>query len=60
MSRLVSAMVAPEFAVADVFGVPVRLADYRGQRLLLSFYRYASCPLCNLRVHELLQHHAEW
>ncbi len=53
-------MVAPEFAVADVFGVPVRLADYRGQRLLLSFYRYASCPLCNLRVHELLQHHAEW
>jgi len=23
---------------------------------MISFYRYASCPLCNLRVHELIQH----
>jgi thioredoxin-dependent peroxiredoxin len=31
----------------------VRLADYAGRVLLLSFLRYASCPMCNLRVREL-------
>ena len=24
---------------------------------MLSFYRYAACPLCNLRVHQLIQLH---
>lgn len=34
---------------------PVTLDRFRGRHLLLSFYRYASCPFCNLRVHELIQ-----
>ncbi|OIO61144.1 MAG: hypothetical protein AUJ55_01025 [Proteobacteria bacterium CG1_02_64_396] len=45
---------APDFSLLDLEGNPVQLADYRGKRVLLSFYRYASCPLCNLRVHRLL------
>lgn len=32
----------------------------RGRRLLLAFFRFASCPLCNLRVHELVTHHPEF
>lgn len=44
---------APGFDAWDFEGMRrIRLEDYRGRRLLLSFYRYASCPLCNLRVHE--------
>ncbi|MDH5185361.1 MAG: redoxin domain-containing protein, partial [Gammaproteobacteria bacterium] len=27
----------------------------QGKKLLLSFYRYASCPFCNLRIHTLGQ-----
>lgn len=45
---------APTFDTRDVFDQPVRLADYAGERLMLSFYRFASCPFCNLRVHRLL------
>ena len=56
-SRLKPDDVAPDFSLTDVFGVPVRLRDYRGSRLMLSFYRYSSCPLCNLRVHRLIQQH---
>ncbi|MFC1890661.1 peroxiredoxin-like family protein, partial [Thermodesulfobacteriota bacterium] len=41
----------------DLFDNPVSLEDYRGKRLMLSFYRYASCPLCNLRIHELIKNH---
>src|SRR3970040_1402026 len=51
---------APDFLRPDIGGKSIRPSDYRGRYLLLSFYRYASCPFCNLRVHELLQRLAEF
>ncbi len=30
-----------------------------GRRFMLSFFRFASCPFCNLRVHQLVQRFAE-
>jgi peroxiredoxin len=32
----------------------------RGTRLLISFFRFAACPFCNLRVHELVTRYAEF
>lgn len=29
------------------------------RRHLLSFFRFASCPLCNLQVHQILSHYSE-
>lgn len=52
--RLKSGDKAKNFSVVDIFDRPIRLTDYQGRKLLLSFYRYASCPLCNMRVHELI------
>ncbi|WP_046244329.1 redoxin domain-containing protein [Hymenobacter terrenus] len=46
---------APAFSTNDVNGRPVRLADYQGQRVLLTFQRNVGCPVCNLRFHELSQ-----
>ena len=46
---------AREFLVEDLFGNKISLEDFKGKRLMLSFYRYASCPLCNLRVHRLVE-----
>jgi len=54
-NRLIVGNEAPDFAVKDAYDRPLRLKDFRGKRLLLSFYRFASCPFCNLRVHRLLQ-----
>lgn len=52
---------APAFETWDVSGTRrIDLLRYRGRHVLLSFYRYASCPLCNLRVHDLAQMHASW
>lgn len=31
----------------------------KGGRYLLSFFRYASCPFCNLRLHELVTRYQE-
>lgn len=30
-----------------------------GKRFMLSFFRFAACPFCNLRVHELVSRFAE-
>ncbi len=51
---------APDFDVTDIHGQPVRLSDFSGKKLFLAFYRYAACPLCNLRVHELSLRAAEF
>lgn len=53
--RLQAGQVAPDFLRPDIGGKTICLGDYRGRYLLLSFYRYASCPFCKLRVYELLQ-----
>jgi peroxiredoxin len=31
----------------------IRLSDYRNDKVLLCFFRYAGCPWCNLAVHRL-------
>jgi len=58
--RIAPGAEAISFEVEDIFGQSVRLEDFRDRKLLLSFYRYASCPLCNLRIHELTKRSAEF
>jgi thioredoxin-dependent peroxiredoxin len=47
---------APDFITKDLYGNRVALEDYRGVCLLLSFYRFAVCPVCNIRMWRLSQH----
>jgi thioredoxin-dependent peroxiredoxin len=58
--RLKKGQQATSFQVLDIFDEPINLQDYKGKKLLLSFYRYAACPLCNLRVHSLIQKYPEF
>lgn len=46
---------APSFTVKDVTGATVNLADYKGKKVLLTFYRNVGCPVCNVRFHEIEQ-----
>ncbi|MDD3597341.1 peroxiredoxin [Sulfuricurvum sp.] len=55
MSRLMEGERAPHFSARSFQGDVINLDNYRGKYVLLSFYRYASCPFCNLRVHESIQ-----
>ncbi len=54
ISKLMVGMPAPIFQTVDLFDQPINLADYKGRWLLLSFYRFSACALCNLRVHQLI------
>lgn len=58
--RLQAGDPAPPFVALDMAGKRVVLQGRPGRHVLLSFYRYASCPLCNLRVHELSGRCGEW
>lgn len=55
--RLTPGQTAPDFVAKDIDGNDVRLADHAGRRVWLAFFRYAACPLCSFRIHELL---AKW
>lgn len=44
---------APAFTIRDVNGTTVSLADYKGKKVMITFYRNVGCPICNLRFHEL-------
>ncbi|XKT74742.1 MAG: peroxiredoxin-like family protein [Patescibacteria group bacterium UBA2163] len=58
-SQLQNGDVAPSFEVEDVKGKTISLKEYKGKKLLVSFYRYAACPLCNLRIHDLITNHSD-
>jgi thioredoxin-dependent peroxiredoxin len=50
---------APLFTSRDIAGQDIGLGKLGGKKVLLSFYRYASCPLCNLRVNQLIRLYPE-
>ena len=40
-------------------GQPFTSDSLQGKRYLLSFFRFATCPFCNMRVHELVTRYDE-
>lgn len=51
--RLLIGQIAPDFVTRDLAGRTVSLQAYRGAYVLLSFYRFAVCPVCNVRMRQL-------
>ena len=51
---------APDFTWPDVHGNPITLSDVAASGpVLLSSYRFAACPFCNLHMHNLLEIYPE-
>ncbi len=48
-------MKAPGFSGETLEGHQISLEALRGKNLLLKFYRYASCPVCNLHVQSFVR-----
>lgn len=49
-----------DFEIEDFKGNIFKLSDYMDKKVLLSFYRYAACPLCNLRIHSMIQKYPDY
>lgn len=51
--KLKQGQIAPNFEVTDIHGKKVNLHKLSNQKILLTFFRYAECALCNLRIAEI-------
>lgn len=52
---LIRGQKAPHFEMADIFGKKINLKEYAGHKVMVSFYRFSSCPFCNLRIQRILE-----
>ncbi|MCK5735810.1 MAG: redoxin domain-containing protein [Spirochaetaceae bacterium] len=53
MSKIIAGSKAADFELPDLEGKSFHLSSLSGQRYHLAFFRFASCPFCNLRVNTL-------
>ena len=55
--RLTLGSPAPDFSAESIGGRGVSLEQLRGRPLLLKFYRFATCPVCNVHMHRFIMEH---
>jgi peroxiredoxin Q/BCP len=48
-----------ELKLPNIDGSDFDIESVAGKRYLLSFYRFASCPFCNMRIHQLVTKYDE-
>ncbi len=53
--RLTLGAQAPVFEADSLGGRRVDLAALRGRTVLVKFYRFATCPVCNLHLHHFIK-----
>lgn len=58
--RLRQGQPAPLFDTIDIYGRRVRLEDFYGYKVLVSFHRAAVCPLCNVRTYHMIQRYQQY
>jgi peroxiredoxin Q/BCP len=55
--RLQIGNTAPKFSILDINENKISPDLFLNQKTMLSFYRYASCPFCNLRIQDLIKNY---
>ena len=51
---------APSIVLPATDGSTFDLSTYKGKRVILTFFRFDSCPFCNLRIHRLVKRWGEF
>ena len=60
MTQLVKGNDAPQFSLPAIDGSTFNMADMKGKRVILTFYRFSSCPLCNMRIRRIVKRWSEF
>ena len=60
MKKIQAGTSAIPFRATDLNGNMVDLKKYRGKKVLVSFFRKAACPFCNMGIQELIKSHQEF
>ena len=51
---------APDFTFAGAEEASCCLSGLRGRRVLLAFFRFSACAMCNLRIRHFIRRYGEW
>ncbi len=51
---------APNFSLKSYDGTEIELSRLEGSKVMVSFFRGAACPFCNMRVRELISSYKEF
>jgi len=54
--KLQSGISAIDFETQDIHGNKIKLSDFIGKKVILTFMRNVNCPFCNVRVNRLIGH----
>jgi peroxiredoxin len=60
MKHLAKNNAAIPFTGTDIFDNTIQLKDYKGKKVLLVFFRVATCPFCNMAIQDLIRNHSEF
>tara|TARA_S200000501_G_scaffold141961_1_gene134048 strand:- start:1062 stop:1604 length:543 start_codon:yes stop_codon:yes gene_type:complete len=55
MTQIVTGDTAPQFTLPAIDGSTFNMADMKGKRVILTFFRFSTCPLCNMRIRRIVQ-----
>ena len=46
---------APQFTLPAIDGTTFDMSAMKGKRVILTFFRFSSCPFCNIRIHNIVK-----
>ena len=55
MARLTSGSPAPDISLPAIDGSTFKMSDHLGKRVILTFFRFSTCPLCNIRINRIIK-----
>lgn len=55
MPQLNAGDLAPAIVLPSLDGTIMDLSSYKGKRVILTFFRFDSCPFCNLRIRRIVK-----
>ena len=54
MPKLTAGLSAPELELPAIDGTTFRMKDHIGKKIILTFFRFSSCPFCNIRINRII------
>ena len=55
MTKLVIGAEAPNLSLPATDGTTFNMSDYLGKRVILTFFRFSTCPFCNIRINRIVK-----
>ncbi|MAY04806.1 MAG: hypothetical protein CMB25_04290 [Euryarchaeota archaeon] len=55
MATIQTGDASPQFSLPAIDGSTFNMSDMQGKRVILTFFRFSSCPLCNMRIRSIIQ-----